>query len=140
MKKPVQNIFKSERNCCDWMYIKDNIQFTKIARTFKEWEIWWCAIGENVGTEINGKGRNFSRPVIIFKKFNRFSLVAIPLTTKNHVDKYPDRYIYFKFKDKEEYAAIHQIKNISAFRLQRKIGQLDDGDIKKIVEGLKTFI
>jgi hypothetical protein len=31
-------------------------------------DIWWASIGENVGSEINGKSRLFSRPVIIFKK------------------------------------------------------------------------
>ena len=32
--------FSSERNYEDWMHIKDDIQFKKVLRTFKEWEIW----------------------------------------------------------------------------------------------------
>ena len=121
------------------MLVKDHIQSAKIIRTFKEWEIWWCAIGENVGTEINGKGKNFSRPVIVFKKLDRFSFTAIPLTTKDHTAKYPDKYVHFAFKNKNEFAALHQLENISVFRLQRKIGQLDDEDILKIVNGVKKL-
>ena len=131
--------FYSERNYADWMLVKDRIQLKKVMRSFKEWEIWWCAVGENVGTEINGKGKDFSRPVIIFKKIDRFSFTAIPLTTKDHTDKYPDRYIYFEFKDRDEFAAIHQLKNISVFRLQRKMGQLDDADVAKIRNGIKNL-
>jgi hypothetical protein len=32
-----------------------------------EREIWWASVGENVGSEINGKSALFSRPVIIYK-------------------------------------------------------------------------
>ena len=28
-----------------------------------EGDIWWASVGENVGSEINGKSRLFSRPV-----------------------------------------------------------------------------
>ena len=61
----VKNIFRSERNYYDWMVVKDDIQDKKRLHNFKEWEIWWCSIGENVGVEINGKGSHFMRPVII---------------------------------------------------------------------------
>jgi hypothetical protein len=32
-----------------------------------EREIWWASVGENVGSEINGKSTLFSRPVIIYR-------------------------------------------------------------------------
>ena len=44
-----------------------------------EGQIWWCHLGENIGTEINGKGKSFTRPVIIFKKLSQFTFLAIPL-------------------------------------------------------------
>jgi hypothetical protein len=47
-----------------------------------EGDIWWCAIGENIGVETSGKGRNFTRPVIIIKKFGRLAFFGIPLTSK----------------------------------------------------------
>jgi len=36
---------------------------------FKEREIWWISAGQNIGTELYGKGSDFSRPVIVIKKF-----------------------------------------------------------------------
>lgn len=32
---------------------------------FYEREVWWVAIGQNVGDEEDGKGYNFARPVLI---------------------------------------------------------------------------
>jgi mRNA interferase MazF len=52
-----------------------------IARLFfDEREVWFCAFGVNVGFEQDGAGNLFSRPVLIFKKFNREIFWGIPLT------------------------------------------------------------
>ena len=51
-------------------------------RLFHEGEIWWCSIGLNVGDEVFGKGPQFTRPVLIFKKFTGSSFLGIPLTSK----------------------------------------------------------
>jgi mRNA interferase MazF len=50
--------------------------------TFKEGEIWWCSIGMNIGIEIFGKGKSFSRPVVVFKKIAKNSFLGLPLTTQ----------------------------------------------------------
>ena len=137
------NLLKSDnnRNYKKWMPVKENIQNAGILRRFKEWELWWCAIGENVGIEINGKGDMFMRPVIVYHKFSRFGFMGIPLTSQDHTAEAPDWYIKFRFKEKDQFAAMHQLERISTFRLCRKMGELDDEDIKKIVAGFaKLYI
>jgi mRNA interferase MazF len=47
---------------------------------FKEGEIWWCYMGENIGCEISGKGNSFKRPVLIIKKLDKYSFIALPVT------------------------------------------------------------
>ena len=49
---------------------------------FKEREIWWASIGENIGTEMNGKNSYFRRPVLIVRKLDTYSFVCVPLTSK----------------------------------------------------------
>ena len=44
--------------------------------SFKEGELWWCSIGINVGVEIFGKGPDAVRPVVIFKKINKFLFLS----------------------------------------------------------------
>ena len=52
-------------------------------------EIWSCALGVNVGFEQDGGGKDFLRPVIIFKKFNNEIFWGIPLThTKKNTQFY----------------------------------------------------
>ena len=34
-----------------------------------EGDIWWASIGQNVGSEIGGKSKQFTRPVIILKNY-----------------------------------------------------------------------
>ncbi|MFA7252782.1 MAG: hypothetical protein WC027_02910 [Candidatus Paceibacterota bacterium] len=37
-------------------------------------QIWWCSIGLNVGSEQNGHGENFERPVIQILLHSQFYL------------------------------------------------------------------
>jgi len=34
-------------------------------------EVWWCAVGVNIGVEADGKHTNFERPVLIIRKFSK---------------------------------------------------------------------
>ena len=53
----------------EWIGLKEKLHTAdNKPPLFKEGEIWWSAIGENVGIEVNGKGKPFSRPVYIYKK------------------------------------------------------------------------
>ena len=69
-----------------WFPIKEtkhNIKTAKIPR-ITDGEVWWVAVGENVGVEINGKSKYFSRPVLIFKKLSHLGFMGIPLSTQVH--------------------------------------------------------
>jgi hypothetical protein len=72
----------------DWIITKIIIDKTK--RTdivINEGQVFWCFLGENVGSEQNGKGQYFHRPVLIFKKFNNDIFWGIPMSTKNKDNK-----------------------------------------------------
>ena len=49
---------------------------------FREGEIWWVRLGHNIGYEADGKSREFTRPVIILKKYNQYSFLELPLPFK----------------------------------------------------------
>lgn len=54
----------------DWTKLKIATHFSNKNVYFREGEIWWVSIGQNIGNEQNGKNTNFERSVLIFKKFN----------------------------------------------------------------------
>ena len=125
------------RDYSEWAPLKCRIHNGGRFRTFSEGQIWRCVTGENVGVEINGKGSCFLRPVFALKKNSRLGFICIPLTTQAHEGH---GYIKFNFKEKEVYAVLSQIRNISVFRLLRKKGEADDLDVKKIKSGLKEYL
>ena len=116
----------------EWFSLKEKIHKADYTPPlFKEGEIWWCHLGENIDVEINGKGIEFARPVIIFKKYNQFSFFALPLTTKRKTGTW---YCSFKYKDKFQNTNLSQGRSLTYKRLRQLIGKLDSTDYQKIAD------
>lgn len=66
----------------EWNIVKKelDIKFKNIIP--KEREVYWACIGENIGFEQNGKGCDFSRPVLILKRLSKHIFFGIPLSTQ----------------------------------------------------------
>ena len=121
----------------EWIAVKETKHIENILRTIREGEIWWCSIGENVGVEINGKGSQFTRPVLILKKLSRLSFIGVPLTSQLHEGTW---YEHFIFKDKEQVAVLAQIRNISVSRLINRMGTLPNSDFVKVKRSLMRLM
>jgi mRNA-degrading endonuclease toxin of MazEF toxin-antitoxin module len=68
-------------NLLEWCKVKIVLVNTPSKNYFfKEREVWWCSIVFNVGDEEFGKGPQFLRPVLIFKKFSSNSFLGLSLT------------------------------------------------------------
>jgi mRNA interferase MazF len=104
---------------------------------FKEREVWWCNLGANVGDEQDGKGPNFTRPLLVPKKFNRNIFLGVPLSTQLKDKPY---YYRFHFKNREQSLLLSQIRLLDAKRLRDKMGELPNLEFQKIRERIKEFI
>jgi mRNA interferase MazF len=101
-------------------------------------EVWMSNLGENIGFEQNGSGDNFSRPVLIIKKFNNHMFWAIPLSTKQK-----DYDFYFNYTDPNEQkvsAILAQMRLLSVKRLKRKLYDVPDELLEQIKQKLKSFL
>ncbi len=118
----------------EWIGVKEKIhQRSKEGPHFyKEGDIWWCAVGENVGIEINGKGKTFSRPVFVYKKLSREGFMGIPLSTQIKEGTW---YVSITFQERKNCANLAQVRVFSASRMYGKFGELDEGDVKRIKDG-----
>ncbi len=116
----------------EWIGLKEKLHNKDhIPPLFKEGEIWWCYFGENVGTEMDGKGESFTRPVLILKKYDKFSFLAIPLTTKAKAGTW---YFTFTHSDKKQTAVLSQARTINYKRLKERVGKVDSNNYKNIKE------
>ncbi len=116
----------------EWIKIKERLHEEKHDPPFvSEREIWWVSIGENIGSEINGKSALFSRPAIIFKKLAHGFYFVIPTTTQERKGSW---YVPFRQKNKDMFACLHQVRIIDYRRLSSRLGRLDSDDFKRIQE------
>ncbi len=55
-----------------WNKLKKILDFQgyRLPKFPKEGEVWMSNLGKNIGFEQNGGGNNFSRPILVVKKFN----------------------------------------------------------------------
>lgn len=115
-----------------WIKLKKDMnEFGKLP-TINEGEVWWCGVGMNVGVEISGKGKRYSRPVLVLKKLSKFGFMAIPLTSK---PKEGSWCVSFEFQEKAQTAVVGQARVVSASRLYGKMGELPKSDFDKVKAG-----
>jgi mRNA interferase MazF len=108
---------------------------------FHEREVWWCSVGSNVGFEQDGKGEDFSRPILIFKKFNKEIFWGLPLSTKIKTTKKTEKfYSPVNLNDNTgRVAIISQMRLVDGKRLISKMGFIDEvnyQEIQKVVINL----
>lgn len=123
-----------KKDFTQWHNKKTKVHQSESRVFFHEREVWWCRIGINIGYEQDGKGDNFARPAVIFKKFNNEVCWIIPLSTKIKKGKF---YIPIDLEDKtERVAIISQLRLIDAKRLYQKIGVLSGANYKKVQDAV----
>ncbi len=105
------------------------LQSKKNMPYFHERELWICHIGSNVGFEQDGKGSEFVRPILIFKKFNKTLFLGMPLTSTTKRDRH---YFTFQFDDRESTVILSQVRVFDVRRLKRKMGEMNADDFKKL--------
>jgi len=124
-----------------WNEIKKETQKDKIIVGFKNRDIFYIKMGQNIGFEQNGKGNKFVRPVVVLKKFNRYMFFGIPLSTQIKEGKF---YHYFEFKKQrvtsKNIALLSQLRLYSSNRLLNKIGVINQNDFDIIKNKIKTLI
>jgi mRNA interferase MazF len=89
-----------------------------------EREVWWCALGLNVGVEADGKNKDFERPVLVLRKFNRDSVLIVPLSSRVKDNQY---HVQFQHEGETAAAVISQIRLVSTKRLLRRMYRMDSG-------------
>lgn len=96
---------------------------------FFEREIWWTAVGHNIGDEEDGKGYSFARPVLIIRKFNKSLFYGLPLSTAIKSGKYYHR---LTVKGRENTVLLSHMRDYDAKRLIDKLDVIDESEYARI--------
>lgn len=105
---------------------------------FKEREVWWCALGVNIGYEEDGKGPDFSRPVLIVRKFGAL-FYGVPLST---TPKRGPFYHAFTYKPErgESVALLSHLRSLDSRRLLHKDGTASSTDFEAVKAALSALL
>lgn len=96
----------------------------------KEGEIWWCSIGVNIGSEVYGKGADYTRPVLVINAEGSESFIGIPLTSNIKSRKYA---CIIKTDDEVLHTAlIYQIRSFDKRRLTERKYILSKEEYSKV--------
>lgn len=121
-----------------WHKLKSRIHEDSSRLFYHEREIWWCALGVNIGFEMDGKGGKYVRPVLILKGFSREVCLVVPLTTKPKEGKY---YYEISLGDSvKRKIVLSQIKLIDTKRLLEKMGVVETKEFQKIKQAIIRLI
>ncbi len=119
-----------------WNIVKKSLEQKDKVEFFKERQIWWCSVGQNLGSESYGKGRTFTRPVLVFKKLSGNIFLGLPLTTKI---KQGSWYMVIRHQTREVTVLYHQARIFDKKRLVDSLGEIDDADFAKIKTGFANL-
>jgi len=126
-----------------WNEVKKATHKIERKLTIKPREIYWLKIGQNIGHEEFGKGKDFLRPVIVVRQLTKELFIGIPTTTSTKENNnYFHNIQYTNKKDEtiNSVAMILQFRVFSKKRLLNKIAMLDKKYFSEIIEKLKEII
>ena len=120
-----------------WNDLKQNIDDSKKEIIFKNRDIFWASIGINIGYEQDGKGKIFSRPILVVKKFNNNIFFGIPLSSQIKKGSF---FFEFILNNKPSNALLVQGRIYDAKRLENKIGMISKDDFYNLKNSLKELL
>jgi len=126
---------KYAKNFDGWNEAKKQLdKKQKFPKYFQERDVWWCAVGVNIGAEEDGKNENFERPVVVIKKLTKDLLLVIPTTTTiregNFYHNIPE------WNGTKSQVVLAQIKVLSSKRLLRRMYRISNSQYSEIVAKL----
>jgi mRNA interferase MazF len=120
-----------------WLSKKTHLNASTQIPYFKEREVWWASIGHNIGDEEDGKNDDFSRPVLIIRKFNNRFFYGVPLSSKIKSGPY---YHVLRVKGRTNVALLSHLRDYDARRLINKLDTVTRADYCLIQEKLAAII
>ena len=117
----------------EWIGLKEKLHETNHRPPHvSERDMWWASVGENIGSEMNGKSARFSRPVLILKKLAHGFYLVAPTTTQRRDGTW---YVHVRLSDQDEFVCLNQVRTIDYRRLHSKLGQIDTDNFKTVKDG-----
>ena len=121
-----------------WNLQKQAIHTTGENKLYHAREVWWCALGLNVGFEQDGTGGHNERPVLILRGFSKQVCLVIPLTTSTKENPY--HFALGEIDGRNAFAIMSQIRLIDTKRLINKVAVIEKNLFENIRKTAKDLL
>ena len=127
-----------EKDFDSWNIKKKAIHHEGVHKFYHEREVWWCALGVNVGSEQDGTGENNDRPVLILRGVSKHTCIIVPLTSSQgkHRLGVPIGTIH----EKNTSAILSQMRIIDIKRLLYRITYINQNIFISVQKAAKEFL
>lgn len=120
----------------NWIIEKKNINNFDIKYHFNPGEIRWVSIGVNIGSEIDGKGKQSNRPVLIINNAGNDLVLIAPLSTKIKEGK---SYFILNVGTEKYSVCINQVRVISKKRIYSRIAKIPKNKLLEIFDKIVEY-
>ncbi|MDX9743181.1 MAG: dTDP-4-dehydrorhamnose reductase [Arcobacteraceae bacterium] len=128
---------KNSSSYDQWNDKKKFLNNDEVNFRFNEQDIFFMYLGNNIGFEQDG-GKDFLRPVLVYKKFNNRVFLGIPLTSKAKNNQFHFEFAYKK--DIKSYAILSQLKLFDIKRANFRDGKISKKDFFELQDKLLSLI
>ena len=113
----------------NWNELKQNIE-SKEPVQFRQGQIYFMSVGQNIGYEVYGKKELFLRPVLVYRKLSTQTFIGIPLSYKQKDGSY---FFTFRYTKKTlSTALLNQIRVFDIKRAEYYDGYINISDLAKL--------
>jgi mRNA interferase MazF len=119
----------------EWNVVKKETNTKNTEILIDEGDIRWCKFGLNIGNETYGKGKTFSRPVLVIRKFSSDVFWGVPLTSKEKNGSW-----YFYIKQVERTAILNQLRLLDRKRLEERIFLISKIEVERIKDKIISLL
>lgn len=120
-----------------WNSTKKDINNKKFNLKFRSRDIYFMSVGQNIGSETYGKGDEFLRPVLVYKKLSKETFLGIPLTSKEKSGTY---FFNFNLKGKRSTASFNQMRVFDIKRIKFYYGEIGCNTFSNLEKKLENFM
>jgi len=120
-----------------WNTLKKQTNSKSENKFYKPRDVWWCRLGVNIGSEQDGKEREFTRPILIVAPMSDKTCLVVPLTISTETHRH--RVSIGLIDNKQAKAIVSQMKVVDIKRLVLKIYRLDVNNFDKVKKSIRSF-
>jgi adenylate kinase family enzyme/mRNA-degrading endonuclease toxin of MazEF toxin-antitoxin module len=137
MQEEKVNQSEYKKDFDNWNGVKQKTDIKNhIPPRVKVGDVWWVSVGINIGHEIDGKSKVYSRPCIVLRKISRKMFLILPLTTSLNKGKY---YLNMNLNNLEGVACFNQIKTADYRRFVNLYTTLSSEELSRVSDRFNSL-